>query len=130
MSKENVAQVSQVDVVLAKALEGLLDTFQAGKDFVLEQAPEVIQQLLAWHFAFSLISAIMCFIVVLVVLYFTFVKNAWMMDYNDSVGAGVVPMGVLFFIFVPCTIVNAFEALKIYIAPKVWLLEYAADLVR
>lgn len=121
------------------ALQGIIEGAIQVKDFVLDQAPEVIQQLLAWE----MVSSLVCMIVGILLLASIPLdvkigikawKNYEKAPYNSMEASF---NGVL----LACNIVYIIPALvfgigsmnltwlQILIAPKVFLLEYAAGLV-
>ena len=113
---------------LQEALAELINLTIQGKDFVLEQAPDVITQLLAWELTINLIG--FCFGVLLLV----WIPISWRMSRNGKYRVDDVPVlgiissvlgGVLGIAFVSETLVW----IKILIAPKIFLLEYAAELI-
>lgn len=132
---------SEKDKALAEAIRKTVEVAGQAKDFVLEQAPDVVQQYLAWHFWSSIIVAAL-----MLVLCFTFLtlarvflkkhreveaqaKAERIAYYSNDWGVGVGVFCVMATaVMVPFTI-NVLEAVKIAIAPKVYLLEALAKLV-
>jgi hypothetical protein len=118
---------------LQSALAKIIETTIQAKDFCLEQAPDLINQLLAWKFAISLIW----FVVGLVIFSFTpilfkMAKDGWSdIDAEwaefkcicGSTGTFFIPVAGL------CLVLNNLAWLQIWIAPKVYLLEYASALI-
>ena len=117
---------------LQKALGELLskanDGIDAASGFLVAELPEVIQQLLSWHCALSLVWAI-----VFVVMFITSIKLFLWGGGEDCKGSEMEVVvwlltalgGVVTFFL---AINRIIEALQIWIAPKVWLIEYAASL--
>ena len=120
--------------LLGKANEGI----DAASGFLAAELPEVIQQLLIWHGVWSFILFFIAvilipssFMVVFKVLKGKDIEDHWAnassqydpMSLNGlfSLISGVV--GIMF----GFACLN-FKWLQIWIAPKVWLLEYAAKL--
>lgn len=127
---------------LQKALGELLNKANNGIDtageFLAAELPEVIQQLLMWHGVYNFV--VFCVGVILISSSIPlFVKAAkgrlteghW--AYAKSAYDEMSFLGLCAFMFSVCgfaigaAIIN-FQWLKIWIAPKVWLLEYAAKL--
>lgn len=108
-----------------EALRKVLDTAQATGDFVMEQAPEVISQLMLYH------TITDCLWIVLLLgpagwlwrrIYLMF-KEGGMEP--EIMMVGFAALGVsLVGLFALC------DLIKLLVAPKVWLLEYAASLVK
>jgi len=117
---------------LQKALGELLskanDGIDAASGFLVAELPEVIQQLLSWHCVLSLVWAI-----VFVVMFITSIKLFLWGGGEDCKGSEMEVVvwlltalgGVVTFFL---AINRIIEALQIWIAPKVWLIEYAASL--
>ena len=128
------------ELLKEKATESLIDIIDSVtevKDFAIEQAPDVVRQLLTWEFTFSLINflaGVLCLTVSIVVLVVTF-KNGSKKGWTDSgdfirasLALGLV-LSVLFFITGICVAASCLTWLQIAIAPKLFLIEYAADLI-
>jgi len=140
---------------LQKALASLLgkanDGIDTASDFLVAELPDVIQQLLMWH---GIKSAIICTVglVLLLTIYkqvkfsFSFIKdipqdkgnNNWCYKYcsifsryecTDSYNFYKFFIIVIFSmeLFGGLTMLNL-TWLQIWVAPKVWLIEYAAKL--
>lgn len=116
---------------LQQALAELLGKANNGIDnagvFLASELPEVIQQLLSWHMTLSLIwlFGFLCTSIVLGFLFwFCVKKEAKEGDWGPGVFICVI-FSVISFVGI---ISHASEVLQIWIAPKVWLIEYAANL--
>jgi len=115
--------------------------------FAAEQMPEVIEQLIA----FSMIKAAFCFVIlsIPIIAHIMWVVHIFRSKplaggdgalYWDSFSGGVsIKEGAIFVCVmtsvltippIPFAIAHAIELLKLVIAPKVWLIEYAAGLVK
>lgn len=128
------------DEAIAKVLETALNGLQKTGEFVVEQAPDVVRQLIAFHTAYYVLFvalAVVWYVVGYTVTY-QIVKRrkAYIAKreyhYSDTVGYEIsgafcavgTTLGATAML---CT--NVINLLKITLAPKVWLLEYAASLV-
>ena len=95
--------------------------------FVATEAPIVVEQLLAWNYTISMIWFCLA---IIVVVFGTIVGYVLEKTCNEE--------GVTVFLFAICSIVgfficctgNGLTWLQIAIAPKLYLLEYAADLIK
>ena len=128
---------------LQKALGELLnkanDGIDAASGFLAAELPEVIQQLLMWHgvynFILFIISVIFISVSVTIITKVTLnIDNAnhWSVNSKGddlSVSGGVSIIVSVVLILLSCAFVNM-KWLQIWIAPKVWLLEYAASLTK
>lgn len=115
-----------------KILEDLLKKASNGIDsavsFSQAQIPDVIQQLLMWNAVSSAGIQIICVMAIIACVYLMIF--AW--NEGDD---GEAVLAVLFFTVVgsiACIVVifNNFDWLKILLAPKLYLIEYAASLVK
>lgn len=151
MSKESVEDVGQQLLVelLKKAVEGV----DAAVAFSQAQIPDVIHQLLVWNAVTSFATQVVVLILSLLlgaILYKGLrnrgtkeVKNNWRgYEYQgrsffwDEDGDISLPgfltcvgafMSISFFIAVFC---DNFDWLKIWLAPKLYLVQYAAELMK
>jgi len=122
---------------LQKALSELLgkanDGIDSASGFLVAELPDVIHQLLMWHGVYSFITCLLS-IITLIVTYKVSINIA-----NKTFNAEgesfinyphvIFPIAIISAIVVPVSLsyINI-EWLQIWIAPKVWLIEYAAKL--
>lgn len=119
--------VEKVQVVMVE----IIDTMMKAKDFALDQAPEVISQLLMWKtvsslmwFGFGIVLSMLC--AYSLKMWHKTIK--WGDSYNNDDVGWVFTL--LFLVFICGMIMLAnLTWLKIWIAPKLYLMEYAANLV-
>jgi hypothetical protein len=99
------------------------------KDFALEQIPDVLQQTLLWYGAynFTLFVLAIVFTVASIYLYVKFFRWASKKDWSDFIP--LTPVIVLTPLVPVFTLFNL-EWLKIWLAPKLWLIEFAAELAK
>lgn len=131
---------------------------ESGVSFLSEQIPDVIQQLLMWKFYEAVVWSIfglLLFVVGVVLVskgtYHVLQYNKWYEVWRNNSGdlekeaklkyleqepkaivyciTGVI-MGIAGIVGFCRFMINGMEALQIYIAPKVWLIEYAASLAK
>lgn len=121
-----------VNQILTKLIESVTSV----QNFVLEQAPDVIQQLLAWNFYSGLIwgtIGILTSLVLVCVFFKKYLPWTDTLNYVDKT-PGLIFGAFIFGLFLTISalvgICSLTEALKIYIAPKLWLIEYAAQLIK
>lgn len=121
---------------LNAALLELLNDTLAAKDFLVGEIPEVVAQLLLWNFSYYSVWAVVLLVMVGFahkVRKFFSAKIVGCGDgyHSDKEGYQVgmclsyLAMGGFGMFFM----LNGLAALKIAVAPKVWLIEYAARLV-
>ncbi|MGO1190292.1 hypothetical protein [Vibrio casei] len=137
---------------LQKALSDLLGKTINGIDttvnFMQAQLPDVIQQLLVWYVVKGLFVALFgLFLMIPLILLLVKLSKVdiagatedsfWVEHYGQSgntIGIGCFAsllassvafvLGALFFMF------NILEPVQIWIAPKIWLIEYASSLAK
>jgi len=124
---------------LNEALATLINQATTGIDasmgFLQAEIPDVIVQLLMWH---GVKSGILCLfglilLVTSIKLIPKHVKKTW--DWGESEGAGMEAFTMFWIlpvivVLIVCVKMINLTWLQIWIAPKVWLLEYAASLVK
>lgn len=113
---------------LTQALTVLLETIQTGVEWSLEQAPEVIHQLLLYK---TIVYGLTVFVALIIAGIATWAaiqcKNANSYSTEqDMFGLMAMTTG---FISMVLLLTNVHLLLKILIAPKVWLLEYIKDFI-
>jgi uncharacterized membrane protein YccC len=125
----------QLDKQLAEIAKHADGGIQKAVEFAQQQAPDLIHQLLAWHFVESLIASVIGFamVVVAVLVAPKWIKKLWNLDedcpgHPASLFAILGGIGMVFGGI--CLVVNNLDWLQIWIAPKVWLLEYMAHLIK
>lgn len=125
----------ETEKLLNEALAGAIDAVKTTGNFVVEQAPDLIRQLLLYNTV--MLSAWVLLGVVVLIATGLIVRKAWKWEKTlrggDS-GVGLALGGISFVIggILGCTLIfgHISELIKIVLAPKIWLLEYAASLVK
>jgi hypothetical protein len=127
------------DEAIAKFINGVIDTADKVGQFAMAELPGFITEVLQWYFTYNLIMFISGVLVAIVLIVldwklFQFAKECDKSDYDHTatlLGWGLVGTIVrvpLWFGGVG-TLLNL-QWLKIWIAPKLWLIEYAAGLAK
>lgn len=118
----------QAQKILVDLLQKASNGIDSAVSFSQAQIPDVIQQLLMWNTVSSAGIQILCVLTVVACIYL--MVFAWNKG-DDAVvvlaallssGAGSITCIVVIF--------NHFDWLKIWLAPKLYLIEYAASLVK
>lgn len=129
----------QMQQALVAILNKTMSGIEAGTSFLQAELPEVIHQLLYWKLASSLLAMLISIIVIFAYWRFirAFMKSEGGSALKDSWGeptglafAGLGAGGsasVFSFIVILC---DGFTAMQIALAPKVYLIEYAASLAK
>lgn len=119
--------------LLNEALIGLIKSVKSTKDFVLEQSPEVIQQLILWKITQASIhvfigSVLLTILAVLTFKLFNVKHDGCRWDDNDPRWISIAPalsfIGIGFYF-----VTQLLFLLKIHIAPKLYIIEYITNLV-
>lgn len=115
----------QLEQAVVALINKAVETADTASDFIVGEAPVVVEQLLLWHGVSSILWCITGFLFSLVI-FFVWKRSVDVIKEADDrflytlimAAAGVSSSFILV----------DFEWLKILIAPKVWLIEYAAKI--
>lgn len=128
-----VAVASKLEDVLINLISKTVGGIEKGAEMVMDQLPEVIQQLLMWEMISSFIFFIISIIFFLAIpSYWIWLNKSWKRVESSSCGETCFNIGLfgsMLFFFIACITMNL-TWLKIYLAPKVFLIEYMANLVK
>jgi len=122
---------------LQGALTEILNGILTAKDFMLAELPEVIQQLLLWKFWYYCLHNIVGIVlliagVVLAIRYFKkifkYINDGTSYNMREIAFLPYTIVTVIWFLFAGHCINLVW--LKIWIAPKIYLIEYAASLAK
>ena len=108
---------------LTEALTNLLQSAVAGKDFAVEQAPDVVQQLITY----TIITHLGLFILGLATIIGSAYAGWVYFEKSDGVSAffaSFTGIGGL------VMVIEGSTWIKVWLAPKLFVLEYAASLVK
>jgi hypothetical protein len=128
----------QLRMALARFLESTADALEAGGGYILSEAPEVITQLLLWSGVLYFLKFLAGLGVVAAILYVNkkqidWIKAQGIQDLREDLGF-VAEIGVLnlfqAFWMLPLFLLVNFEWLKIWIAPKLWIMEYIQNALK
>jgi len=131
----------QLQNTVNEILKNAIDAATAGAEFLKDQAPDVVQQLIKWHMAEAGLYAGVELSVLVGVCVAS--KKIWNItdkwrwpagkltdEAEMSRGASCAAAAIISILTLTASLGNIFELIKLWIAPKVWLLEYAASLVK
>lgn len=141
------AQAAETAVTASQTLTAsLVDIIQQvsggvkqGVSFLQQEIPDVIKQLLVWKMVKALFFVMLSLVLAAIATKLIYVGISGRTEqksksyYDREESAYVLPWtGAVFTYSISGMIflINTLEALQIYIAPKVWLIEYAASLVK
>lgn len=119
------------DKIVASLIQKAMDGVDQAVDFSKAQLPDVIEQLIHWKLAAYSMRIATC-ILIITGMYFVFKKSYEWHEGFDKESAGF--FGLLFssLISLVCLAVlidNIGNLIQLWLAPKVWLIEYAAQLM-
>lgn len=126
----------KLELALSELIGKGLSTAEKAGEFVQAELPDVINQLLIWHGVKSFIYFTICLLLVIILLlavgkFYLWLMKAEFKGEDDRIGLGAV--GIIVFLLCGGPIVGCMLSeltwLQIWLAPKVWLLEYASKLV-
>jgi hypothetical protein len=124
----------QLQNTVNEVLLGAVEQAAKGAEFLKGQLPDVVQQLLMWNLVASLLMTAICSAGVIAAYLTTFKWADQTLDkygrWKEAKVAAAIGGGIAGALLTVTAIVQMFNALKIWIAPKVWLIEYAASLVK
>lgn len=125
----------QANEILAKLMQRALDGVDSAVEFSQQQIPDIVQQLLTWKAIESGISMLVFVAIIIGMLIgwrkvIKFVKN-YDTDDSEEIGA-IYGLSVLASVIIILISSCFFDLvwLKIWLAPKLYLLEYGASLIK
>lgn len=127
----------QLQKVLADIITRVTSGADAAIQFGKEQIPEVLKQLLIWNFTFSFLIWFSATAVIVGYIIWMLTKFRWWFknqrstttEQDAAVTVLTVIWGFVSFIMIFVFWCNL-DWLKIWVAPKLYLLEYAASLIK
>lgn len=144
--------MTSLNDALVEIIQKTQGAVETGVSFLSQQIPDVIHQLLVWKLAESLAYGVVGItsFVLAVVLVRSMIKEPVVVkegsaynrtkykptlwrDYESDILPTIVGGGLAALVLAISSLVNLpqfLTALQIYIAPKVWLIEYAAHLAK
>ncbi|RTK98591.1 MAG: hypothetical protein EKK57_11375 [Proteobacteria bacterium] len=101
-------------------------------DFANEQAPQVVYEFLKWKMMEAIVYLVVGVVAIVIIGYVTYKFVKWMKKRNDysPSPALIIPFFLLPTIIFSCIIPKTLNVIKISVAPRVYLIEYAADLYK
>jgi hypothetical protein len=117
-------------LVLDKFVATMTELLQSAKDFTLEQAPDVLRQLVAYERAITIFYVASCLLGAIALAFGTKQLLRHGDDLGDAAGAALLFLLVGELVVVIMFFHNVSDFLKVWVAPKVFLIEYFAHLVK
>ena len=124
----------KLDSLLTQTLQKFLDGIDATTAFAQQQLPDVIQQILHWYFIYyslTTLFAILAFSLQAYISYYWITKVEPKLDCTTQWIGSIFGLGLggIIPLFIEIHFLNL-QWLKIWIAPKLWLIEYTAHLTK
>lgn len=114
-----------MEELLKPYVEKALKAMEAGGEFIIDQAPELIQQFYAWHIASNIVWVTLSLTIAGVSFYIirTAYKNDDDWDVEYTAAAWV--FGSAFFVIgTVMSVINILNLIKVLVAPKLYLIEH------
>ena len=121
------------------AVNEVLEWAKGAKEFVAEQAPELVQEVLAWGFWSNLIWAAVAAVIAVVMTIITvklirFALTSWDHIYSKDlefpVVVGYIISGIAAVVFAISSCCAVYNTFYIAVAPRMYLIEYLTDLTK
>ena len=120
----------QFEAVLADIIKKTATTAEAAGSFVLSEIPEIVNQLLVWKFWVAMTWSVVSFAVFIIANIYGFkylIKG--IKEHDHDIGfLGTIILIPNFLTILPVTIINTGIWMQIWLAPKIYLIEYASKL--
>ena len=116
---------------IAEVLQKALAAAQKGGEWIAGQVPDVLQQLLLWTIAQGVLALLAMIVTVIAWRMFLPRWWRWLADGGDEISVPAVALAAIgtipWFIWLGCLVM---DGIKAAIAPKLFLLEYVAHLLK
>lgn len=133
--------MTTLDSALVEILQQATAGIKTGISFLSAQLPDVIRQLLLYHLIYDCVAVLSILVGFGIYAYAIYRLWKWVIKQekdNYSVDYYYFPCGMVsgmsaLFVLgggLPLLWANLMEALQLWIAPKIWLIEYAASLIK
>lgn len=140
MAEPETTALNELDKLFVTLIEGAKEKGPKVVDWLYAEVPEVVEQLLLWHFAQSLVTFLVCFFFIFI-FPFVLLKVAYHLHAKLEVNKFKDKFNFFFPAVLCFVILNipaqiaSWEAinltwLKITLAPKVYLMEYVSSLIK
>lgn len=134
-----VDTIQKASAIGGEIYDGAKKVTASSIDFAEKQIPEVIQQVLVYNLIESIISSVVGLLMAVgFIKAFLWLRNSYLEKKKESEWAddtGYIMFGIFGGIFLGgggllCFLANILITLKIIFAPKLYLIEYAAKLIK
>ena len=127
---------TKLEQALTELINKTISTAETTKEFLEAEIPDVIYQLLMWHGIYNFILFCVGIALITVVCYFNVKQVKWLIKKTKEDRDFIIEHPELMFNILQMFLFWAFietinfQWLKIWVAPKVWLLDYAIQVVK
>ena len=129
----------EANKILVDLLKKASDGIDSAIAFSQAQIPDVVHQLLVWNMVDSLIKTLIAISTIPLVFWFmkkqyqkVEYKPTMIWESNGEISFLILPLAAVFVLWVSfiIAVVTNMTWLKIWLAPKLYLIEYAASLIK
>lgn len=130
----------QMNNAIVEVINKVTSGVEGAIEFSKEQIPDVLEQLLMWNMCESIMWLVIGLVLVVtsVKMFFGWNSRKKVILSSDYCGEDKEDLQTIWWVVlivigvagIPFVIYNTLEIIKIIVAPKLYLLEYAADLVK
>lgn len=125
-----------MDNAIEQAFAEILQSVVSAKNFLVSEIPDVVSQLIQWKIVeSSAMVAISLFAIVVLIVNWILIVNVskeWAENHDELasfwLGGSVVATVIGVVVCPAMVVIKTFELVQLWIAPKVWLLEYSKEL--
>jgi hypothetical protein len=129
---------NELQIQLADMIKSSLSSAHTAKEFLVSQLPVVVHQALVWHFITSFLSFLISVAVfsapILLVVHCVKAwkrKDEWIYwKYSGVAPEALLLLIPLIIVFLVGSLFFSLSWLQIWVAPKLWLLQYASSLIK
>lgn len=126
--------ISKSTAVSGEIYDGIKTVGSKAIDLAQKEIPDIVEQLLMWKMTEAIVGLVMYFVIFGILLYLlirwwkTPEKPSDEMQFLRAMGTGLFALALCFSAISPFN--DIMTIVKISVAPKIYLIEYANDLVR
>jgi len=122
----------QLQQAIAALIEKSLKAFEAGADFMADQLPDVVQQLLMWYMVLGGVKAVAAVMLLVTASIVAYKGIGWAKVSQKYIDSWFI-YSMCSILWLPVIMLSGhlwnLTWLQIWVAPKIFLIEYAARMV-
>lgn len=130
----------ELQLKLVESFEKVSDWVDSSEDFVVEQAPLVVSEIISWGFWSNLSISLLSFMVLIIclcVLKFFVIKNFHKLDEKDTSGAQAMVIfisGIFSIVGIlgsTCEMIHhSYDTIFILVAPRLYVIEQISNYIK